>query len=113
MISYYTSTPNAPPVSDAQRAAAMKGMVMSPDYGYGQAYGDNFAKAAGGNMAAYDMSAQKANADYLSKQQDVERQGVLAGLQMMADERKRQQDIGTQKIQTAGQVANILSGLYG
>ena len=25
MISYYTSTPNAPPVSDSQRAAAMQG----------------------------------------------------------------------------------------
>ena len=113
MISYYTSTPNAPPVSDAQRSAAMKGMAASPDYGYGQGFEDNFAKAAGGNMAAYDMSAQMANADYLSKQQDVERQGVLAGLRMMADERQRQQGLGTQRIQTVGQVANILSGLYG
>lgn len=111
MISYYTSTPNAPPVSDAQRAAAMQGFKNVPNYGYGQGFADNYSRLSG--AGEYDRAAQMANADYLSRQQDVERQGVLAGLQMMADERKRQQDIGTQKIQTAGQVANILSGLYG
>lgn len=112
MISYYTSTPKAPPVSDAQRAAAMKGMGTAPQYGYGQDFDDNFTAAAGRNKAAFDMSAQEGNADYLSKQQEQEQRSVLSGLQMMAEERKRTQDLGNQRINTLGQFSGLLSGLY-
>lgn len=109
MISYYTSTPNAPPISDAQRAAAMQAMGTAPQYGYGQGFSDNFNAAAGRNKAAFDMAAQEGNADYLSKQQQQEQRSALAGLQLMSEEQKRAQDMGNQRVQ---QFSSLLGGLY-
>ena len=109
MISYYTSTPNAPPISDAQRSAAMQAMGTAPQYGYGQGFNDNFNAAAGRNKAAFDMAAQEGNANYLSKQQQQEQRSVLAGLQLMSEEQKRAQDMGNQRVQ---QFSSLLGGLY-
>lgn len=112
MISYYTSTPNQPPVTDSQKASALSGLKSVPMYGYGQNFADNYGKQAGSLAADYDIAASKANADYTLKSNASEQQAVLAGLQMMADERKRQQDLANQKIGTVGSVASLLGGLY-
>lgn len=99
MITYKTSTPNSPPVSDTRRAD-----FRPPDYGYGQGFYDNYARFSG--EGEYDRAAQMANAQYATDQLGAERASVLSGLGMMGTEQSQQQALANQ------QVANILRGLY-
>ena len=112
MASYYTSTPNDPPVTPSQRASALAGLGATPDYGYGQNYADNVASRAGVNMAAYDIAAQKANDSYGSQQLQNERTAALSGLQQMTDSQKQQQDLANQRLQQMTGLASMLGGLY-
>lgn len=96
MITYKTSTPNAPP--------AVTPDFRSPDYGYGQTYQDNYSRLSG--AGELDRAAQMARAQYATDQLAAERGSVLSGLGMMADEQQRQQGLSNQ------QVATLLRGLY-
>lgn len=100
-MNYYTSTPNAQPQS-------LAGIDKIPLTAYGQNFADNYR--TGSN--AYDMAVTRAQDDYQGRRLGNQRQAVLAGLQMMADQQKRAQDLGTARIQSAGQVASLLGGLY-
>ena len=104
-MNYYTSTPNAPP----QALTGLKAMPMNV---YGQNFADNYGIDIDRAATDYDIAATKAQDDYQTRRLASQRQAVLAGLQMMADQQKRDQDIGTSKIHSAGQVASLLGGLY-
>lgn len=101
MISYHTYTPNAPP-------KALAGIDAVPFDAYGQNFADNYRPGSN----AYDMAVTRAQDDYQGQRLGNQRQAVLAGLQMMADQQKRDQDMGTARINSAGQVASLLEGLY-
>jgi hypothetical protein len=100
-MNYYTSTPNAPP-------KALAGIDAVPFDAYGQNFADNYRPGSN----AYDMAVTRAQDDYQGQRLGNQRQSVLAGLQLMADEQERRNNMATSRLQQVTGLASALGGLY-
>ena len=110
----YDSTLNAqPPVSQAQRQKAVRGMHMKSPYGYSPQHQDLLNGLADQNAASYEMGADQANATFGTRKLQAQRDLALQGLQQMSRAQQQQADLATARSGMGyGLVSNLLQGLF-
>lgn len=112
MFQYQTSIQNRPPLDFGQRA--LDGLRDSPyEAQYGSQHSDILRSRGAANAADYQVNADKINSQYDLAQQRAEQAAIAQGLQMMADDKKRQQDLENNRLSVMQGFANgILGGLF-
>jgi hypothetical protein len=97
-LTYNTNLPQRTAVPSRQQAAER--MAPLPGRHFGAAYADNANALSAEGMSAYNRSADQANFGY-AVEESRGRQGMaLQGLQNMAAEQQRSQDLGNARLQT-------------
>lgn len=105
---YTTGLQNAPPVPADMRSSALRGLIPQMPV-YGENFADNARSLGAANMAAYNINADKANAEYDLRQRAEEQQLVNQGLNMLANQRQQERDLRLSKLSA---VNSLLGGLF-
>ena len=103
-LSYYTSLPDAPP-------KALSGLRVMP-VSYGQNFADNYGKLAQQNETNYGIDVAKTVDTYRDKRNELERQSVLGGLQMLSEAERNEQALRNDRLQRMTGLSGMLGGLY-
>jgi hypothetical protein len=120
MLSYQTSIPVTPPVTDEMKRGALAALTAMPPGWAGQNRGDVFAAAAQQKALEYDQATANANADFVTKARDLQSQMGLRGAQQMAQAYGQGDDLALQRQRNAldrssqylSGVNSILRGLF-
>lgn len=113
MLQYQTELPYLAPAAGSMRQSALAGILGAKPQQYGQRHSDVYDAAAYSNAADYDRSAEKANTDYQLRQQEAQRKLILSGLNDMAQEQQRQNEVANKKNSIVyGAAGNFLGGLF-
>jgi hypothetical protein len=97
-LTYNTNLPQRTAVPSRQQATQR--MTPLPGAQFGAAYADNANAFATEGMDAYNRSADQANFSYAANAHQGQQGLALQGLQNMADEQQRSQQLGTARLQT-------------
>jgi hypothetical protein len=97
-LTYNTHLPQRTAVPSRQQA--MERMAPLPGAQFGAAYADNANALSSEGMDAYSRAADQANFSYAANAHQGQQGLALQGLQNMADEQQRAQQLGNSRLQT-------------
>lgn len=109
MYNYQTSLQNKPPITAQMRL--LDGLTASTVYP--STHADIMRAKRASSIADYNVNADRINADYDWAQQSAENAAISRGLQMMTQEKERDDSLRNTRISSLqGMAGSLLGGLF-